>query len=50
MMHIKERLLLIRKSSLCGDSRFPLSLSELSFTIRLTPYKRKIKCVESVIK
>ena len=29
MMHIKEPLLLIGKSSLCG--RFPLSLSEWSF-------------------
>ena len=33
VMHIKERLLLIGKSSLCGGSRFPLSLSEWSFTI-----------------
>ena len=36
MMHIKEPLLLIGKSSLCGDSGFPLSLSEWSFTICLT--------------
>ena len=28
IMHIKEPLLLIRKSSLCDGSRFPLSLSE----------------------
>ena len=28
MVHIKEPLLLIGKSSLCGGSRFPLSLSE----------------------
>ena len=28
MMHIKEPLLLIRNSSLCSGSRFPLSLSE----------------------
>ena len=41
MMHIKEPLLLIGKSSLCGGSGFPLSLSELSFTICLTPYNRK---------
>ena len=27
MVHIKERLLLIGKSSPCGGSRFPLSLS-----------------------
>ena len=32
MMHIKEPLLLIRKSSPCGGSGFPLSLSEWSFT------------------
>ena len=41
MMHIKESLLLIGKSSLCGGSGFPLSLSEWSFTICLTPYNRK---------
>ena len=41
MMHIKEPLLLIGKSSLCGGSGFPLSLSEWSFTICLTPYNRK---------
>ena len=33
MMHVKEPLLLIRKSSPCGGSGFPLSLSEWSFTI-----------------
>ena len=33
LMHIKEPLLVIRKSSLCGGSRFPLLLSEWSFTI-----------------
>ena len=44
MMHIKEPLLLIGKSSLCGCRGFPLSLSEWSFTICLTPYNRKIKC------
>ena len=43
MMHIKEPLLLIGKSSPCGGSRFPLSLSELSFTICPMPYNRKIK-------
>ena len=32
MVHIKEPLLLIRKSSPCGSNRFPLSLSEWSFT------------------
>ena len=41
MVHIKEPLLLIRKSSLCGGSRFHLSLSEWSFTICVTPYNRK---------
>ena len=33
MMHIKESFLLIRKSSPCGSSGFPLSLSEWSFTM-----------------
>ena len=41
MMHIKEPLLLIEKSSLCGSSGFPLTLSEWSFTICPTPYNRK---------
>ena len=41
MMHIKEPLLLIGKSSLCGGSGFPLLLSEWSFNICLTPYNRK---------
>ena len=41
MMHIKEPLLLIGKSSPCGSSGFPLSLSEWSFTICMTPYNRK---------
>ena len=41
MMHIKEILLLIGKSSPCGGSGFPLSLSEWSFTIYLTPYNRE---------
>ena len=40
MVHIKEPLLLIDKSSLCGGSRFPFSLSEWSLTICLTPYNR----------
>ena len=50
MVHIKEPLLLIGKSSQCGGSGFPFSLSELSLTICLTPYNRKIKCVECVVK
>ena len=33
MMHIKEPLLLIGKSSLCGVGRFPFSLSEMSDAI-----------------
>ena len=33
MVHIKEPLLLIDKSSLCGGSGFPLSLSEWSLTM-----------------
>ena len=33
MVHIKEPLLLIGKSSLCGGSGFPLSLSEWSDAI-----------------
>ena len=41
MVHIKELLLLIDKSSLCGGSGFPFSLSELSLTICLTPYNRR---------
>ena len=38
MVHIKEPLLLIDKSSLCGGSGFPFSLSEWSLTICLTSY------------
>ena len=42
MMHIKEPLLLIGKSSPCsGGSGFPLSLSQWSSTICLKPYNRK---------
>ena len=37
----KSPLLLIRMSSPCGVSGFPLSLSVWSFTICLTPYNRK---------
>ena len=40
MVHIKEPLLLIDKSSLYGGSGFPFSLSEWSLTICLTPYNR----------
>ena len=38
MVHIKEPLLLIEKSSPCGGSAFPLSLSEWNFTLCPTPY------------
>ena len=41
MVHIKEPLLLIDKSSPCGGSGFPFSLSEWSLTICLTPYNRR---------
>ena len=41
MVHINETLLLIDKSSLCGGSGFPFSLSEWSLTICLTPYSRR---------
>ena len=41
MVHIKAHLLLIDKSSLCGGSGFPFSLSEWSLTICLTPYNRR---------
>ena len=41
MVHIKEALLLIGKSSPCGGSRFSLSLSEWSFTKCPMPYNRK---------
>ena len=41
MVHIKEPLLLIDKSSLCGGSGFPFSLSEWSLTIGQTPYNRR---------
>ena len=47
MVHIKEPLLLIEKSSLCGGSGFPLSLSEWSFTICLTPYNRKLNVLSA---
>ena len=41
MVHIKEPLLLIDKSTLCGGSGFPFSLWEWSLTICLTPYNRR---------
>ena len=42
MVHIKEPLLLIGKSSLCGGSGFPVSLSEWSLTICQTPYIHRL--------
>ena len=41
MVHIKEPLLLIGKSSPCGGNGFPLSLSEWFFTICVMPYNHK---------
>ena len=47
MVHIKEPLLLIGKSILCGGSGFPFSLSEWSLTICLTPYNRKLNVLSA---
>ena len=47
MVHIKEPLLLIDKSSLCGGSGFPFSLSEWSLTICLTPYNRRLNVLSA---
>ena len=42
IVHIKQPLLLIGKSNPCTiGSGFLLSLSEWSFTMRVTPYNRK---------
>ena len=41
MVLIKDPLMLIKKSSPCGGSGFPLSLSEWLFTICPTPHNRK---------
>ena len=42
MVHIKDPLLLIIKSSACGgSSRFPLLLSEWPFSIHPTPYNHE---------
>ena len=46
MMHIKEPLLLSRKSSPYGGSWFPLLLFEWFFTICLTPYN----CNQNVLR
>ena len=42
MVRIKEPLLLIGKSSQYGGNGFPLSLSEWSLTICVTPYNCKL--------
>ena len=42
-----ESFLLIGKSSPCGSSRFPFSLSEWSFTICLTSYNRKLNVLST---
>ena len=47
MVHIKEPLLLINKSSLYGGSGFPFSLSEWSLTICLTPYNRRLNVLSA---
>ena len=47
IVHIKEPLLLIGKSSLCGGSGFSLSLSEWYFTICPTPYNRKLNVLSA---
>ena len=41
MVHIKEPLMLIEKSSPCVGSGFPLSLFEWSVATCPTPYNRK---------
>ena len=50
MVHIKEPLLLIGKSSACGSSGFPILLSEWSFTMCLMPYNhnRVVYCLTAV--
>ena len=43
-------LVVIDKSSLCGGSGFPFSLSEWSLTICLTPCNRKYNVLSCVVK
>ena len=45
MVHIKEPLLIIGKSSPCSDSGFLLSPAEWSITICPTPYNRNQMCM-----
>ena len=48
MVHIKDPLMLIGKSSPCsGSSRFPVSLSVWSFTICLTPYNCNLQRLDN---
>ena len=50
MVHIKDTMLLIGKSSPCsGSSGFPLSLSEWSFTICPTSYNRKYNVLSATL-
>ena len=49
MMNIKEPLLLIGKSSPCGSSGIPLSLTEWSFTICPMPYNRKSNVLSELL-
>ena len=47
MVHIKDPLLLTGKSNPCGGRGFPLSQSEWSFIICLTPYNRKLNVMSA---
>ena len=47
IVHIKEPI--IGKSSPCGGSGFPLSLSEWSYTICPTPYNRKYNVLSATL-
>ena len=50
MVHIKELLLLIKKNNPCGgDSRFPVRLSEWSFTICPMPYNHNYNVLSALL-
>ena len=49
MVHLKESLLLIGKSSSCGGSGFPLSLWEWLFAICTTLYSRKYNALIALL-
>ena len=49
IVHIKEPLLLIVKSSPYGGSGFPLSVSEWSFAICLMPYNHKYNVLSALL-